>query len=325
MVGIKDVAKAAGVSVSTVSNVLNGKKNVGSETKARVLSICKEMNYYPNTVGRTLKSGDNRTILFNFSDFDRSFYLKIINGISDYANASDYDLIICTKKSCEKYMRNNLTSGCIILDEKMKSDVLERSAQENYPIVVLDRVLDNAYIKSIVVNNYDAMRQLIQGIVDRGYRKFGFIGGQEHTADNKERYKAFLDVLEENHINFPREKYFAGDYREKSGYKAAKILMLSENLPEVLICANDNMAIGAIKAFKENGIRVPEDIAVAGFDDCDLAEAMGLTTVTIPNYERGYLAAQSLIENIQGNRNIDTFKITAKVKWRKTVQDKLER
>lgn len=325
MVGIKDVAKAAGVSVSTVSNVLNGKKNVGAETKARVLSICKEMNYYPNTVGRTLKSGDNRTILFNFSDFDRSFYLKIINGISDYANASDYDLIICTKKSCEKYMRNNLTSGCIILDEKMKSDVLERAARENYPIIVLDRVLDNPYIKSIVVNNYDTMRQLIQGIVDRGYRKFGFIGGQEHTADNKERYKAFLDVLEENHINFPREKYFAGDYREKSGYKAAKILMLSENLPEVLICANDNMAIGAIKAFKENGIKVPEDIAVAGFDDCDLAEAMGLTTVSIPNYERGYLAAQSLIENIQGNRNIDTFKITAKVKWRKTVKDKLVR
>lgn len=325
MVGIKDVAKAAGVSVSTVSNVINGKKNVGAETKARVLAICKEMNYYPNTVGRTLKSGNNRTILFNFSDFDRSFYLKIINGISDYANASDYDLIICTKKSCEKYMRNNLTSGCIILDEKMKSDVLERAARENYPIVALDRVLDNPHIKSIVVNNYDAMRQLIQGIVDRGYRKFGFIGGQEHTADNKERYKAFLDVLEHNHINFPRERYFAGDYREKSGYKAAKILLLSENLPEVLICANDNMAIGAIKAFRENGIKVPEDIAVAGFDDCDLAEAMGLTTVTIPNYERGYLAAQSLIENIQGNRNIDTFKITAKVKWRKTVRDRLER
>lgn len=322
MVGIKDIAKAAGVSVSTVSNVLNGKKNASEETRERILQLSKEMSYYPNTIGKSLKSGTNNTILFNFSDFDRSFYLKIINGISDYVNDNDFDLIICTKTSCEKYMRSNLTSGAIVLDAKMKNEVINNIASEKYPIITLDRIIDNPYVKSIVVNNYDPMCEMVQQLIDNGYRRFGFIGGPEQTADNQERYKAFSDVLEENHIAFARKHYFSGDYREKSGYSAAKIIMLSEELPEVLICANDNMAIGAMKAFRENGLRVPQDIAVTGFDNCDLAEAMELTTVAIPNYERGYLAAQYLIENIKGKRNVEPFKISAKVKWRKSVLDK---
>lgn len=323
MLGIKDVAKATGVSLSTVSNVLNGRKNVGEETRKRVLDACKEMNYYPNAAGKNLKSGDSKTVLFNFSDFDRSFYLDIINGISDYVNANGYDLMICTHKSCEKYMRNRMTSGCIILDEKMSNDVLQAIAREQYPIIVLDRMVGHPFIKSVIVNNYDSMTQLVEGIIDRGYRKFAFLGGKEHTDDTKERYRAFIDVLEKHHINFPRERYFAGDYREESGYKVAKILMLSEELPEVLVCANDNMALGAMKAFKENGIRVPEDISITGFDDCALAAAMGLTTVKIPNYERGYLAAQYLLENMKGNGNVEPFKISAKVQWRKSISSKI--
>jgi LacI family transcriptional regulator len=319
MIGIKDVAKAAGVSVSTVSNVLNGKSNVGAETKERILKICNQLAYYPNTAGRALKSGKTNTIMFNFSDFDRSFYLNIINGISDYVNDNDFDLIICTNKSVEKYMRSNLSSGCIILDKKMKTEVLVRVANEKYPIVVLDRIIEHPYIKSVVVNNYDAMKELVQGLVDRGYRRFGFVGGPEYTADNKERYEAFEDVLEENNIPFLQKCYFAGDYKEKSGTTAAKIMLLSRELPEVLVCANDNMAIGAMKAFKENGLSIPKDIAITGFDDCDLAEVMGLTTVSIPNYERGYIAARYLIENIRGELNVESFKITAKVKWRNSV------
>lgn len=324
MAGIKDVAKAAGVSISTVSNVLNNKKNVGEETKNRVLQICNELAYFPNIAGKGLKSGTSNTILFNFSDFDRSFYLKIINGISDYANENGYDLLICTFKSCEKYMRSSLTAGCISLDSQMTNEFLNRVAREQYPVVILDRVVNNPHVKSIVVNNYKPMCELVQGVVDRGYRRFGFIGGLEDTTDNIERYQAFLDTLGKNRISFHRENYFSGNYREKSGYRAAKIMMLSEGLPEALICANDNMAIGAIKAFRENGIRVPEDVAVTGFDNCDLAEVVGLTTVSIPNYERGYLAAQYLAENINGKKNVEPFKITAKVKWRKTVLDKIK-
>ncbi len=324
MVGIKEIAKQAGVSISTVSNVLNNKKNVGEETRKRIHKICEELSYYPNAAGKGLKSGKPNTILFNFSDFDRSFYLKIINGISDYVNDNDFDLIICTDKSSEKYMNNSLTSGSIILDKKMQDEVLNHIASEHYPIVVLDRIINNPWIKSVVVNNYEPMYDMIQGVVDRGYRHFAFVGGPEETADNKERYKAFRDALKANDIEFQQKSYFAGNYREKSGYSTAKILMLSRELPDCLVCANDNMAIGAMKAFRDNGIRVPQDIAVTGFDNCDLAEEMGLTTISIPNYERGFLAARYLIENIRGQKNVETFKIEAKIIFRDSVGIKRE-
>lgn len=319
MTGIKDIAAAAGVSASTVSNVLNDKKNVGGATRERILQLCQEMQYYPSSIGRNLKSNTDQTILFNFSDFDRSFYLKIIKGINDYANSNNFDLMICTNKSCEKYMRSNLTSGCITLDVKMKNEMINLSASENYPIVVLDRIVENPYTKSIVVNNYDPMIEMLQGVADRGYRRFNFIGGLENTDDNRERYQAFLDVMERNHLPFHRKYYYSGDYREKSGYTAAKIMLLAEEVPEVVVCANDNMAIGAMKAFRENGLHVPENVAVTGFDDCDMAELAGLTTVSIPNYERGYMAAQSLVNNIRGNMDTDTLKISATIKWRKSV------
>lgn len=319
MAGIKEIAKMAGVSVSTVSNALNDKKNIGEATKQRILEICEEMSYYPSAAGKSLKNKDTKTILFNFSDFDRSFYLSIINGISDYAVDNGYDLMICTTKSCERFMRNGMTSGSIILDMRMKTEVIQDVASEKYPIILLDRTIESPYIKSIVVNNYGPMRELVQGLVDRGYRRFSFIGGPEYTEDNKERYQAFLDVLEENHLPFHGKNYHSGDYRQKTGYMAAKIMVLSDELPECIVCANDNMAIGAMQALGEAGLRVPEDVAVTGFDNCVLAEPMGLTTVDIPNYERGYLAAQYLIENIQGRNERETLRINAKVKWRKTV------
>jgi LacI family transcriptional regulator len=283
------------------------------------------MDYIPNVAGKNLKIKESKTILFNFSDFDRSFYLKIIEGISNYTEDNGYDFMICTTKSCVKYMRNNLTDGCISLDGRMKTETLKKVDMEQYPIVALDRSLHTPWIKSLVVNNYDPMAEMMEEIVLRGYRNFAFIGGPEHTEDNKERFQAFLDVLTRNNIPFRRENYFSGDYREHSGYQAAKIFLLADELPEILVCANDNMAIGAIKALREQGYQIPLDIAVTGFDNCEMAEHIGLTTVAIPNYERGYLAARSLIEIINGKNNFEPMKISAAVKWRRTVNDHISK
>lgn len=319
MVSIKDIAHEAGVSVSTVSNAINGKKNVGEETRKRILDLCEQMGYVTNASGKNMKNADSNIILFNFSDFDRDFFLKVINGISNYASNNGFDLMICTKKSCEKFIRSGITSGCITLDMAIKDDFLREMASPEYPIVTLDRYIDSPYIKSVLINNYDSMSLLMRGLVERGYKRFAFIGGAEKTRDNKERYAAFIDVLEENHLSFTRKSYYSGDYREKSGYMAAKIMILSNELPDCIVCANDNMAIGAIKACREAGISVPECVAVTGFDNCINAESMGLTTVEVPDYERGYLAAQYLIENIRGNSEMEPLKINAKVIWRKTT------
>ena len=317
--GIKEIAAAAGVSPATVSNVLNGRKNVGEQTRARILALCAEMGYDTSEKRRLHSEKGPRTILFNFSDFDRQFYLRIIQGISDCAYANDYDLLICTSRSCERFMSRKITSGCIMLDMHCPDELLINNAARDYPIMTMDRELDHPYIKSLVVNNYAAMCELMEELVKRGYRSYAFLAGLD-TTDTQERFQAFRAVLEKHHIPFNRKNYLLGDFRERSGYKAAKLLLLSENMPQVLVCANDNMAIGAMRAFRERGVRVPQDIAVTGFDGTNLASELGLTTVDIPNYERGYLAAQQLLALLGSGDDYSTFRIAASVQIRDSVQ-----
>ena len=317
MITVKDIAKLAGVSPSTVSNVLNGKKNVGSETRDLILNLCREYDYEPNLSGKSLKSGTTKTILFNFSDFDRQFYLKIIQGISDYIYSKGYDLLICTNQNCEKYMNRSFSCGCVMLDINATDSFIIKKAADGYPIVVLDRSITAPNVKSMLVNNYAPQKELVEGLIKKGCRRFAFLGGID-SLDNRERLLATKEALRENGLSLRRDDYYVGDFREKSGYQAAKLLLLTEHLPDALVCANDDMAMGAVKAFKENNIRIPEDISVTGFDDTEAAQLMKFTTVHVPNYERGYIAAQYLLEAVEGNGNFEPFKISAKVKWRKS-------
>lgn len=320
MVDIKEIAKLSGVSISTVSNVLNGRKNVSASTRERVLKICEEQNYHPNIMGRNLKTGKTNTIVFNFSDFDRNFYLKIIEGISDYLNDSGYDLIICTNKSAENLMRSSFSSGAISLDAKISDEFFIELSKEKFPIVLMDRIIENDFISSVVVDNYPIMSELVQVLVDRGFKQFGYIGGWKDTLDNKERYSGFLDCLQQNNIGFDKKYYFNGDYHENSGYQAITQFLENGSLPEILVCANDDMALGAIQALKERNIKIPEDISITGFDDSNLAELAGLTTITIPRYESGSLAAKRIIEIINEDTMKESYKIKAKIKWRNTVK-----
>ncbi|MFA6776128.1 MAG: LacI family DNA-binding transcriptional regulator [Sphaerochaetaceae bacterium] len=322
MIGVKEIAKIAGVSPATVSNALNGKSNVGEEKRKKILEICREQGYDPNIAGRSLKTGRSKTILFTFSDFDRSFYLEVIHGIHDFAEAHAYDLLICTGGMCAKYMHPGMSSGCIALDGKLPTELLRSKATADYPIISLDRVVDSPYVKSILVNNYEPMFHLVDGLVRRGFTRFAFLGGVEESTDNKERYQAFCDALRKNNLPFSMDRYIAGDWHEASGVRAAHILLLTQNRPQVLVCANDNMALGAIKTFNANDMVVGRDISVTGFDNNSIAEYHGITTIDIPDYERGYLAAQALVGNIEGAMNHDTFRISAKIIERTSVAER---
>jgi LacI family transcriptional regulator len=316
-VTIVDIAQEAGVSISTVSNVINGRKNVGTGTRRRVQQLCEDRNYVPNIMGKSLRGTKTKSILFNFSDFDRSFYLKIIEGINECAKEHDYDLFICTTRSCEKHFHANLTDGAIILDSRMKNEALIRAAHEKYPIIVLDRHIPHPFIKSVVVNNYDPMKKMVQSLIDAGCTRFAFVAGLEHTDDTRERRTAFLDAVAKNGLVFAENAYFTGDYREASGYRAAQTLIKQNRLPHALVCANDNMAFGAMKALNEYHIPVGAGgIAVTGFDDTEAAENAGLTTIAIPNYERGYRAAEALIARITGRNDNSPATIQARIKWR---------
>lgn len=318
MAGIKDIAQKAGVSIATVSNVMHNKQNVGEETRQRILQIAEEMGYsLPE--GKPSDHGSNRTIMFHFSDFDTLYYLDILHGISDYAYSRDYNLLISSDREPEKYSDPSISCGCIGMDQRVGDAVWMRIADSGRPVILLDRELSYRGIKNILVNNYAAERQLVQGLVDDGYRSFAFLGGLD-TPDNRERFRAFKDVLAENKIPFHRNDYYDGDWREHSGTQTARLLLLKENMPEILVCANDMMALGAIRRFQEEELVIPTDIAVCGFDDIIISKYTRLTTVTVPDYERGYLAAQSLIGIIEGTSGYETQKVGAKVKWRDSTR-----
>ena len=316
MAGIKEIAERAGVSITTVSNVLNKKKNVGARTREKVLAIAQELGY--NHKEQSGIDGKRRTIIVSFSDFDTLFYLDILHGISDYVSRQGYHILICNGDDLAHYSDPDEVCGCIILSAQILDSQVIAVADKGMPVITLDRELKHPMIKPMIVSNYEGERQLMQKLVDAGFKSFAYLSGQD-TADNKERYTALRDVLRENDISFHRNDFYEGDWREKSGTQAARLIMLRDRMPEVLVCANDMMAIGAIRHFQENGIRVPEDISVCGFDDIIISRYLGLTTVSVPDYERGFLAGQALLNILDGTGDFDTYRIGARVKWRRTV------
>ncbi|MBP3825768.1 MAG: LacI family DNA-binding transcriptional regulator [Butyrivibrio sp.] len=316
MAGIKEIAERAGVSITTVSNVLNKKKNVGARTREKVLAIAQELGY--NHKEQSGIDGKRRTIIVSFSDFDTLFYLDILHGISDYVSRQGYHILICNGDDLAHYSDPDEVCGCIILSSQILDSQVIAVADKGMPVITLDRELKHPMIKPMIVSNYEGERQLMQKLVDAGFKSFAYLSGQD-TADNKERYTALRDVLRENDISFHRNDFYEGDWREKSGTQAARLIMLRDRMPEVLVCANDMMAIGAIRHFQENGIRVPEDISVCGFDDIIISRYLGLTTVSVPDYERGFLAGQALLNILDGTGDFDTYRIGARVKWRRTA------
>lgn len=316
MTGIRDIADKAGVSITTVSNVLNRKKNVGAKTREKVLKIADELGYSHR--GQSGIDGKRRTIIVSFSDFDTLYYLDILHGISDYVSKQGYHILICNGDDLAHYSDPDEVCGCIILSSLIQDSQVLAVAEKGLPVITLDRELKHPMVKAMIVSNYEGERQLMQKLVDEGFDSFAYLTGQD-TADNKERYMAFRDVLKENGISFHRNDLYEGDWKEKSGVQTARLIMLRDRMPQVLVCANDMMAIGAIRHFQENGIRVPEDISVCGFDDIIISRYLGLTTVSVPDYERGFLAGQALLNLLDGSGDYETYKIGARVKWRRTA------
>lgn len=301
MATIKDIARAAQVSVATVSNVLNNKSNVGAETREKILAICRELNYYPNILARNLKTGKTNAVMFIFSDFQREFYLRIIHGINDCLMENDVRMLICPNISVDNFLKNGLVDGAIVLDQSIRDKQILDAAHDSVPIVVMDRLLEAKRVSCIVTDNRASMEELTRKLIEKGYRRFHYVGGIAHTCDHIERFDAFQRTLAQHGIPFEQMQYYQGDYSLRSGKRIGNIMALGSNLPDVVVCANDSMAAGVIEAFREQGIDVPGMVAVSGFDGDPQANlpAGFLTTAKIPRYEMGYLAAETLLDMIR--------------------------
>lgn len=301
MTTIKDVAKHAGVSIASTSYALNGNGTISAATRKRILASAETLNYHPNAFARHLKNRKTRTIGVFITRFGGSFYEEILEGIHEAVLKTDYELLVCPESNTvRRILTHRQVDGAIVFDSKIKSETLLKLASSNFPIVVMDRYLDADFLLPLLIDNQQGTLGAFYHLYSQGARRLFFVSGAMDSIDNQERMKAFLDEAKKKNITV---QVFKGNFTEESGYTIALEIIASRNLPDAVFCANDQMAIGFIKAMKENNLKAPEDIAIVGFDDIQIAKYMQptLSTVGTSRIIWGTLAATQLIDLLEND------------------------
>lgn len=314
MTTLKDIARLAGVSVSTASYALNNRPEVKDETRKKILEIASKLNYKPSGIAKDLKLKKTGTIGLVLSSFSGPFYSGIINGIEEITFSNGYNLIICSSyggknSTAAKFLSEKRTDGILLLASDITDEIILRSANENFPIVLMDRELEGKYIKSVTVNNRKAAYEAVSHLVNTGYRKIGYFSGPVISIDNLQRFEGYRNALRDNDIGFCPKWNLQGQFTRNGGHNCMLLLAANNDLPEAVFCGNDEMAIGAIEAARELGINIPEDLAIMGFDDIEPAQYIKptLSTVRHPKYLLGSAAAHLLIQAL--DKNFDTGSI----------------
>ncbi|HWQ05209.1 MAG TPA: LacI family DNA-binding transcriptional regulator [Longilinea sp.] len=315
---IKDVARFARVSITSASYALNNTGTISEATRKRVLDAAEKLNYHPNAFARNLKKPKTRTIGVFISRFAGSFYEDILEGIHDAVLKTGYELLVCPEtQTVHKILTHRQVDGAIIFDSKIQSDILIRLASKKFPIVVLDRQLQADYLISLLIDNQTGTREAFYHLYDQGARKIYFITGVMNSFDNLERMNTFYTEAGKNNLTV---KCFEGDFTEISGYDIARTIIETNDLPEAVFCCNDQMAMGFIRAMKENNISVPEDIGIVGFDDIHFVKLMkpSLTTVAVSRFEWGSMAVTQLMDFLENEKPFQPIRIASRLVQRES-------
>lgn len=303
MTTIRDVAKRAGVSITTASYALNNKGTIGETTRQRVREAAEELNYAPNAFARHLKKRKTHTLGVFITRFGGAFYEEILEGIHNVIlETTDYELLVCPEsRSTRRMLLHRQVDGAIVFDAKIPNEAVLKLASQRFPIVVLDRLLQSDFIFPLLLDNASGVREAFQHLYQQGFRKLAFVAGATDSIDNAERMATFLAEAEQHGLAV---QTYQGRFTEQSGYEIATHVIQTHNCPEAVFCANDQMALGFLSAMKAYQLRAPEDIAVVGFDDILLSRYRqpSLSTVGASRLAWGTLAVQQLI-NVLDNGN----------------------
>lgn len=320
MVTIQEVAERAGVSISTVSNVLNKKKYVSPQLKERVYQAVKELDYVADTVAKNMKRGYTKNIGVITSDMCGLFYPYVLQGIYQVLSQEGYHLTICDahvepgEKSLTKEQEafrslfSNRVDGVIFVSSvscREKAAYLEEILREagrlkKTPLVSLERDFSAFGIDSVYYDNRKTAGLAVEHLIEKGCRKIAHIAGPKEEQIPEERQEGYLDTLDKHGMLSERCIVF-GDYSHQSGYQAMMELLDTGDRPDGVYCANDQMAVGALKALKERGIEIPEEIKIMGSDDVFVASVVepGISTVHIKKKSMGQRAAELLLMRIR--------------------------
>ncbi len=314
MATIQDVAKLAGVSTATVSRVLNNNYKVSERRKKLVLDAVKALNYQPNIIGRNLSRSENRTILV----VSGSIHNGMLRGAHQAAAELGYDVILSYSPTADesealKYFNNGFAGGIIIMGFRASDSTLEELIK-NYPVVMCAEYMDIPEANLVSIHDDKACYDLTAMLIEQGRRRFGFMapkGRPGHTINfAKVREEGFRRALQDYDIPYYPELVFkpdnVTDYLSRVELAQLYVDMGPEKRPDAIICAQDSFGVACINTFKNAGIRVPDDIAVTGYDNSEISVmcSPALTTVDQPFVEMGAESARMLISIMNNEKNI---------------------
>ena len=309
---LKDVAQEAGVSSATVSYILNGKRSISEETKARVMEAIKKLDYVPDLNARGLTMRDSKLIGVVVPQtepgerlmFQNSFYSEILGSIEYYARLSGYHILISATDANESYLtlakKRNL-DGIIVIG-MYPDEFYQQMKKTQIPIVLIDSYCGDHYYHSIRIDDAYGSYLAAKHLLSHGHRKIAFFCGQiKENGVMKKRLLGFQQALEEYGVLYQEQNIFEGQIDYRSGIALAKELVAKKLPATAIVCAADILAIGAIRGLYEEGLRVPEDFSVIGFDDLEVSQYLtpGLTTVRQQISLKGQKAVELLLKHIE--------------------------
>ena len=308
-VTIKDVAEAANVSISAVSYAINNSGPVSEEKKERILKAVKELGYVQNGMARSLRLQKKGIIGYFANSLYGDFYGEVLKGIEKVFSNKSKELVA---GKCNPYQNDQhvirllvekMTDGAIIFSSSISDETLEKLADDNFPIVVLDRELHRKNISCILIDNAGSAYKVGQYIHNLGLRRTGCLIGPGYDGD--QRLDAFKKAVAEFQLELRPEWIIDGNWVEEGAYAKTFQLVKTGSMPQVIFAFNDEMAKGCMEALKDMRFRIPEDISVIGMDDITISSFLEpkLTTVHRPLYELGVTAAETLLEMMAGKES----------------------
>ncbi|MEO6264275.1 MAG: LacI family DNA-binding transcriptional regulator [Luteimonas sp.] len=307
-VTIKDVARRANVSVATVSRALNGHVNVAEAVRRRVLGIAEELRYSPHHAARSLSSRRTDTIGVVLPDLHGEFFSELMRGIDGVARERGLHLLVSSyhghpeeQAVALRTMRGRVDGLLVMSPYVGNVDYLSDNLLPSLPAVLMNTHASAAGCSTLSVDNYGGARTMVRHLVDCGYRRIAFISGPHDNFDAHERLRGYHDGLGES-LPDARPWVIRGDFNEASGHCAGRVLLTASQRPDAVFAANDMMALGCLFAFNQAGVRVPDEIALAGFDDIPLAYYVhpALTTMRVDIPELGGRAMRMLLDRVPG-------------------------
>ncbi|MCL4538205.1 MAG: LacI family transcriptional regulator [Bacteroidetes bacterium] len=306
-VTIYDIAREAGVGIGTVSRVLNDHTSVTPETRKRVKEVAKRLNYQPHTYAQRLARRQAETISAIIPFFTNYFFIEVLQGVQDRISQLGYDLVLYGVNNVDQVetyvsraLQRGKVDGILFFSMKLPEKIVPRLRDARLPMVLVDTVSPD--FDSISVANVEGAYTATSHLLELGHQSVGMVNAQLVSTPALERLQGYRHALESHGIIFSENLVKTGSnskqdgFNREAGYEAMEeFLKLDSNMPRAFFVSSDIQAMGAIAALTERGLRVPEDVAIVGFDDIELAKHMKLTTMRQPMYQMGVLAIERLV------------------------------